>query len=106
MHARLLAAVVLPSEGVALVNRMNLGGCPAVDNKSAVRRERKASANCPLGCESELMLRSAVDSLLVSAAALLARGMIAREGSSVMLSISATLRNPVSRLSSRNARII
>ncbi len=29
MHARLLAVVVLPSDGVALVNRMNFGGCPA-----------------------------------------------------------------------------
>src|SRR5215469_18393357 len=106
MQARLLAAVVLPSEGVALVNRMNFGGCPAVESRSAVRRERKASANCDLGWERELMFRSAVEKLLMSAAVRRARGMIASEGSSVTLSISATLRRPVSRLSRRKATTI
>jgi hypothetical protein len=44
MHARLLAVVVFPSEGVALVKRMNFGGCPD-DSSRDVRSERNASAN-------------------------------------------------------------
>ena len=48
------------------------------------------------------ILRWAVDRLLASSAVeRRARGIIASDGSSVMLSISETLRNPVSRLSSR-----
>ena len=50
MTARLLATVVFPSDGVALVQRMYFGSLPEVDeSRSAVRSERKASVNCDLG---------------------------------------------------------
>src|ERR1700757_3142994 len=97
-HARLLAAVVLPSEGVALVNNMNFGGCPAVDSSKDVCSERKASVNCDLGCVRTLMLRCAVDIAAVCSA--LDRfdfGMTASDGRLIIPSISWMLCNPVSR---------
>src|SRR5258708_7952664 len=107
MQARLLAVVVLPSDGVALVKSMNFGGCPAVESKREVRSERNASANWDLGCERTLMLDCAVDRLAASSAVdRRDRGTMASEGSSVMFSISAMLRRPVSRLSIRKATMI
>ena len=51
-----------------------------------------------------MIFRSTVDmAASCSGLARLERGIIASEGSSVTLSISATLRSPVSRLSSTNA---
>ncbi len=98
----------MPSDGVALVQRMNLGSWPVVDESSKeVRRERKASVNWDLGWVRTLTLRSTtvmVESC--SGVARLARGMRASEGSPVTPSISATLRRPVSRLSSRKARMM
>jgi hypothetical protein len=64
MAARLLAIVVLPSDGVALVNKINLGGLPAVDSRSDVRSARKASANWDLGCDKTLIFLCAVDMLI------------------------------------------
>ena len=61
MTARLLAAVVLPSDGVALVHRISFGSRPEEDESSnAVRSERKASVYCDFGCVRTLMLRSTV----------------------------------------------
>ncbi len=74
-----------------------------VDNSSAVRSDRNASVNCDFGCASTLILRCAVVSVLISSDERRARGTTASDGSSVMLSISATLRSPVSRLSIRKA---
>jgi len=76
----------------------------AVESNSEVRSDRNASANCDFGWVSTLMFRCAVDRFAASSADdRRARGIMARDGNSVMLSISAMVRSPVSRLSSRNA---
>ena len=104
MHARLLAVVVLPSDGVALVNRMNFGGCPGVDSSSDVRSERNASVNCDFGCVSTLIFRCAVVRFASLLRCRAPRPRNDRQRRQLgHASISAMLRRPVSRLSSRNA---
>ena len=106
-QARLLETVVLPSDGVALVRRMSCGGLPVVESSSEVRREREGLGELRFGCGEDddvalggvrrspgLGWRDGV------------RGTMASEGSWVMASISPTLRRPVSRFSSRKARMM
>ena len=92
--ARLLATVVLPSEGVELVMRMQRGGLPVVESSSEVRRERRDSANWDLGEARTAILRSAGLSRSLGSMARRFLGMMASEGSWVMASRARTSATP------------